>query len=244
MTGKNPRTSSVRVSVVIPAYNEELVLEKCLRALKAQTVAPYEIIIVDNNSTDATVEIARRYDTRIVTEKNQGIIYTRSRGFDEARGDVIASLDADSIAKSDWVERITNAFADETLLGLGGRAGAAELSPGNMFVGTSLFPIFVRWPDSRRYGLPQQNLMYGHNLAVRRSAWQEARPALYRGPDNQEVIEDIELSAKLSLMGHVRTDDKLHVKVHVLRSLKIEKNKRYWELGKKAVARHYPPSDS
>lgn len=231
--------SPIRVSVVIPAYNEERVLEKCLQALDTQTVKPYEIIVVDNNSTDATPEIAQRHDVRIVTEKRQGIIYTRLCGFAETRGDIIASLDADSVPKSDWIERIARAFEDEALLGLGGRAGIVEISPANMFLGTTLFHVFVRAWDSRRYGLPQHNLIYGHNLAVRRSAWLEARPSLYIGPDNQEVIEDIELSAKLSLMGPVRTDNKLLVKIHALRSLKIEKNKRYWELGKKSVARHY-----
>lgn len=229
----------LRVSVIIPAYNEEAVLEKCLRALAAQTVKPHEIIVIDNNSTDKTAEIARRFDVRLVTETNQGIIYTRSRGFDEAKGEIIGSLDADSVPRLDWVERICAAFEDDELLAVGGCAGASELYTGRTFFEAPIFQLLVRMPDARRYGLPADNILYGHNMAVRRSAWLEARPNLYIGPDGKETIEDIELSAKLSLMGKVRTDPHLRVKIHVKRSLKLEKSRLYWQLGKNSVARHY-----
>lgn len=233
-------TQPLRISVIVPAYNEEAVLAKCLRALAAQTVKPYEIIVIDNNSTDRTAEIAREFDVRLVTESRQGIIHTRSRGFDEAQGEVVGSLDADSVPRHDWVARIQTAFVrDEELLALGGCAGASELRTGRTFFEAPAFQLLVRAPDARRYGLASHNLLYGHNMAVRRSAWLEARPSLYIGPDGQETIEDIELSAKLSLMGKVRTDTDLRVKIHVKRSLKFEKSKLYWRLGKNSVARHY-----
>ena len=231
--------SRLKVSVIVPAYNEEAVLAKCLRALDMQTVKPHEILLIDNNSTDRTVEIAHQFGVQVVTETRQGIIYTRSRGFDEARGDIIGSLDADSVPRLDWVERIQAAFEDEELLALGGCAGASELYTGRTFFEAPMFQLLVRMPDARRYGLPSHNLLYGHNMAVRRSAWLEARPELYIGPDGKETIEDIELSAKLSLTGKVRTDTNLRVKIHVKRSLKLEKSKLYWQLGKNSVARHY-----
>lgn len=233
-------SGSLKISVIVPAYNEEAVLEQCLRALESQTVKPYEVIVVDNNSTDKTAEIARRFDVRLVTEKKQGIIHTRARGFDEARGDIIGSLDADSVPRKDWVERIQRAFEeDDELLGLGGCAGATEVPTGSSFPEAILFQPLVRRADAHRYGLEMHNILYGHNMAVRRTAWLEARPSLYIGPDGVETIEDIELSAKLSLMGKVRTDTKLRVKIHMKRSLKLEKSKLYWKLGKNSVARHY-----
>ena len=115
------------VSVVIPVYNESRRLARCLDALSRQTRAPDEIIVVDNNSTDDSVEIARRYPlVRIITEKKQGITHARSAGFDTARSDVIARIDADSVVRSDWVQTLHQIFADETVDAATGTAGVAE----------------------------------------------------------------------------------------------------------------------
>jgi peptidoglycan/xylan/chitin deacetylase (PgdA/CDA1 family) len=99
------------VSVVIPAYNEELWLERCIRALqRQQTAVPYEIIVVDNNSTDSTAEIAQRLGVRYVFEPRQGLTFARQAGEDAARGEIVAHTDADSEAPPDWIERIAREF--------------------------------------------------------------------------------------------------------------------------------------
>src|SRR5688572_3020117 len=93
------------VSIVIPAYNEENHLRLCLEAVARQTVKPLEVIVVDNNSTDATAAIARSFPfVTLLSEKRQGPQPARDRGYNAAHGEIIGRLDADSIVALDWVE--------------------------------------------------------------------------------------------------------------------------------------------
>lgn len=102
----------MKISVVVPAYNEELYIGRCLDALTQQeTGYPYEVIVVDNNSTDRTSEIVGSHeDVRLIRETRQGLVPSRQAGQDCACGDVVAHTDADSEAPSDWIERIGRAF--------------------------------------------------------------------------------------------------------------------------------------
>ncbi len=99
------------LSLVIPAYNEERHLAACLDAVSRQAVMPSEVIVVDNNSTDRTAEIARSYPfVRVVQEPRQGIVFARNAGFDAARGDIIGRIDADTIIPSDWTKHVLAFF--------------------------------------------------------------------------------------------------------------------------------------
>ena len=101
------------ISVIVPAYNEELWLEQCIRALQSQeTSVLYEIIVVDNNSTDSTAEVAERLGVRVVHESRRGLSFARQAGQDAARGEIVAHTDADSAAPSDWIESIARAFEE------------------------------------------------------------------------------------------------------------------------------------
>src|SRR6266567_2953645 len=95
----------LRISVVIPVYNEEKYLGKCLDSLMRQNVKADEIIVVDNNSTDNSVAIAKKYPIRVVFEKTQGMIPARNHGFNEARYEIIARTDADTILPVNWIKR-------------------------------------------------------------------------------------------------------------------------------------------
>lgn len=113
------RNSSLNVSVVIPAYNEEKYIENSLRSLQRaeqKTKKNYEVILVDNNSSDRTVKIAQKYVTgmnlRIVKEARQGRGIARARGFKEAKGDIILSADADTIFFPGWIDTLTSVLKD------------------------------------------------------------------------------------------------------------------------------------
>ena len=93
---------AVTLSIVIPAYNEEVLLGRCLDAVIAEVARSgrdVEIVVVNNASTDATGNIAARYPVRVVDEPNRGIVQARNRGLTETTGELVANLDA---AGSPW----------------------------------------------------------------------------------------------------------------------------------------------
>lgn len=101
------------ISIVIPARNEEKLLPDCLRSLKKQTYrGEYEIIVVDNNSTDGTADIARKYGARVITaNRENSVFYARQAGADSAHGDIIVQADADTIYPEHWLKRIDDQLA-------------------------------------------------------------------------------------------------------------------------------------
>jgi glycosyltransferase involved in cell wall biosynthesis len=106
--------SHPRFSVVIPAYNEAEFLGSCLDSLLAQDFRdPYEIIVVDNNSTDATADVARSRGVVVVHEPKPGVCSARQCGTAAARGEIVVSTDADTTFSSDWLSRIDRAFRDD-----------------------------------------------------------------------------------------------------------------------------------
>jgi glycosyltransferase involved in cell wall biosynthesis len=97
----------MRVSVIVPAYNEEALIHQCLTALKSQDYPrDLEILVVDNNSTDRTAEVAQSWGARLVREEKRGYVFALKRGTEEASGDILIYTDADTIVPSNWVSTI------------------------------------------------------------------------------------------------------------------------------------------
>jgi len=98
------------VSVIIPTYNVAYYLSECIESVLSQTYKEYEIIIVDNNSIDETLEVAEKYKTQYPTlitifkEKRQGAAIARNTGLKYAKGDWIQFLDADDIMLNNKLE--------------------------------------------------------------------------------------------------------------------------------------------
>jgi glycosyltransferase involved in cell wall biosynthesis len=107
---ENPRTESERplVSILIPAYNAQRWIADTLRSAVAQTWPRKEIIVVDDGSTDRTVEIARQFEfdgVRVVPQKHQGAAAARNLAFSLCKGDYIQWLDADDLLSPDKITR-------------------------------------------------------------------------------------------------------------------------------------------
>lgn len=111
-----------KVSVVIPAYNEAAYIEKTLQALLQQDFQyPFEVIVVDNASTDATAEIAGGFPgIRVVREERRGVGFARERGRQEVRGEIFASLDADCVPPNDWLKRGVAYFDQSHIVAVSG----------------------------------------------------------------------------------------------------------------------------
>lgn len=197
------------ISVVVPSYNDAAMLEQCLDALGRQTRPADEIVVVDNCSTDATVEVARAAGAHVVTDPVKGIPGATAAGFDGAVGDVLGRLDADSIPPSDWVERVERAFTDDPRLD-------ALSGPGRFYGGTSL----IRW-YAERVHMPMyyrfvawvlgHDVLYGSNFAIRASAWRVLREHVHR--ELADVTDDLDLTINLQPGMGVRFDPTLVVGV-------------------------------
>src|SRR5215207_10515133 len=97
----------VRLSVVIPAYNEGSYLDASLTSLRQQDFSgSYEVIVVDNNSTDDTAAIASAHGARVLHEPRRGVCVARERGTRAARGEIVISTDADTVHPADWLTRL------------------------------------------------------------------------------------------------------------------------------------------
>lgn len=181
---------AMTVSVVIPCFNEERYISDCLSHLLSQTVKPSEIIVVNNNSTDRTAEIAKNMGAKVVNESTQGITAARNRGFDYAAGDIIARCDADTLMPSDWIEKIMKCFEDKTIDALTGPIIVYDfLTPSPMY---SLIYLRVM-----KFILKNHETLQGPNMAIRRSVWEEVRNSTCI--NDQQVHEDIDLSIHLAL---------------------------------------------
>ena len=99
------------ISVIIPTYNEEEYLGRSLKTLRdQQTNIPYEIVVCDNNSTDRTVSIARKYADKVVFENRQGISYTRNKGAKESEGKYLVHADADTFFPTNFIQEVYKLF--------------------------------------------------------------------------------------------------------------------------------------
>ena len=95
------------ISVVIPLYNKEKYITETIQSVLAQTFKEYEIVIVDDGSTDRSVNEVEKFDDkriRIISQKNAGVSAARNRGIKESKFDLIAFLDADDLWKNDFLE--------------------------------------------------------------------------------------------------------------------------------------------
>jgi len=112
------------ISVIIPAYNEEMYLRETLRSIQGakefllkKDAVPTEIIVVDNDSTDSTSDLARSCGASVVEEPKRNIARVRNAGANYAKGDVLVFIDADTIVPDQLLWRINQAMASPSCFG-------------------------------------------------------------------------------------------------------------------------------
>lgn len=151
------------ITVVIPAYNEEKLIKKTLRALKQQTYKNFEIIIVDNNSTDNTAVVAKSYNAQVVLEKEQGYVYSLNRGLKEAKGEIIAITDADSLPDQQWLYNIAQAMQNDDVVAAAGLAAFDIRSQPLRFLINNAYMMFTML----HFGINKPHIN-GFNAAVKK----------------------------------------------------------------------------
>ncbi|WP_345547149.1 glycosyltransferase family 2 protein [Microbacterium jejuense] len=200
-----------RVAVVIPCRNDASYLEACLAALAAQTHVADRVIVVDNDSSDASAAVARRFGAVVVSEPEIGIWPAAARGYDEAMGaaDIIARLDADSRPHPDWVARLVRAFVSDPTLGV--LTGGAEFYGGSSlqnYLGERWYIGGGHYWIRKWLGIP---LVFGSNFAMRTPVWERVRDQVDRG--NARIHDDLDLTIRLRSSDGVRYDPQLRMPV-------------------------------
>ena len=110
------------VSVIIPAYNNQLTIEETLQSVTNQNYqGSLEIIVVDDGSTDQTPEIAQRYASKVIRQSNKGPGVARNRGAREAIGDILVFTDSDCVLSPQCISELVRPLQDATISGSQGR---------------------------------------------------------------------------------------------------------------------------
>jgi GT2 family glycosyltransferase len=155
-----------RISVVVCTYNGSQTLEECLEGLERLDYPDYEVIVVNDGSTDATAQIASRHGCRLISTENQGLSVARNTGLAAATGSIVAYLDDDAYPDPHWLRYLALTFLRSDYAGVGGPnltpegdgwiAECVANAPGN--------PVHVLVSDKDAEHIP------GCNMAFRRDA--------------------------------------------------------------------------
>jgi cellulose synthase/poly-beta-1,6-N-acetylglucosamine synthase-like glycosyltransferase len=200
-----------KVSVVIPAYNEEKYIGDCLKSLRNQTIPPDEIIVVDNNSTDNTAEIAKKFGAIVVGEKRQGVTYARNKGFESARNEIIARIDADCVAPHDWIEKIKKLLQGTVETALCGPYVYLETPK-------SLASNYIKWYIKFSKFIYGFHILTGANMVITKSLWKQIKIQLLN--DDSRYHEDLDLSFKINRVGEIMYDETLVVQTSNRRTIR------------------------
>lgn len=188
----------LRFSIVIPAYNEEAFIGASLKSLRAQDFAdPYEIIVVDNNSSDETARVAMSHGVIVVREERQGVCWARQRGTEMAAGEIIVSADADTVYETGWLSRIDREFRKD-----GGRV--AVVGP-------------FRFADGPWWGQAWTSFLFGFvfvvsrltrrvpyvaaaNLAFRKKDWPGYNTYATQGGDELDLLRRLQARGRVAFI--------------------------------------------
>jgi cellulose synthase/poly-beta-1,6-N-acetylglucosamine synthase-like glycosyltransferase len=159
------------VSVVVPVFNGAHTIEACIEALLAQDydAERYEVIVVDNMSTDDTETLVGSYPVTLLHEHARQSSYAaRNTGIEAARGEIVAFTDADCVPAADWLGKLVAAFSEPTVVGAGGAVIAAEPAGDLARLVAELDPL----RNGARMAEDSYVSLVGANAAYRRDALQ------------------------------------------------------------------------
>src|SRR5438876_99961 len=192
-----PLPQAPKVSVVVASYNGERTLQACLESLERLNYPNYEVILVDDGSTDTTAQIASKHPkVRYVHhERNFGLSVARNTGIVASEGEIIAFTDADCRADEDWLYYLVGDLLDSPFAGMGGPnllppedspvAAAVMVSPGG--------PAHVLLTDRQAEHIP------GCNMAFYKWALADAGGF---DPIFHQAGDDVDICWRLQQAGH------------------------------------------
>lgn len=223
---------SMKVSIVIPAYNEEKWIRRTLERALAQDYPDFEIVVANNASTDRTEAVVRSvqeaYPGRIVlvNEARKGILHAREAGRRAATGEVLAQLDADCLPEPNWLSSAVGNFEDPTVVGVTGIYDYYDMGSleryGTLGTQIAFLPIVNFFLQKVR----NRGLSLGGNFFIRASALEEAGG--YRDTDTF-YGEDVDTASRIAPYGKIVFSPRTVMKT----SARRYKAEGFWKVQKK-----------
>jgi GT2 family glycosyltransferase len=182
------------ITLVIPNYNGSATIARCLEAACASGLAAREIVVVDDCSTDDSIEIIRRYPCTLVRlDRRSGAGAARNAGARKATGDYLFFIDADCLLLDTTLPTARDAVRRQRDAVLGGTYTAL---PADSDFFSTFQSLFIHYSESRR---PEPDYIAGHAMVIRASTFR----ATGGFPERfLPIIEDVELSHRLRRSGH------------------------------------------
>lgn len=200
----------MKVSLIIPAHNEEKYLSNTLRAALAMKYPDFEIIVVDNASTDKTLEIAEKFlGVKVVREPNKGSQHARERGRKEATGEIIANMDADCEPDENWLTRGVDILLSKKAVAVTGPNDYFDGSKTFRFTALYIQKIFYSAINVILVFMGKGGILLGGNCIMRSDALEQIG-----GYDTSILFygDDTDTAKRLSKLGKIIFDNSLVMK--------------------------------
>lgn len=183
-------------SIVIPAYNEERYIKNTILSLKQQSYnGNVEIIVVDNNSTDKTVKIAKNAGVIVIEEPQIGVCFARQAGTEYAKGSIIISTDADTIFHKDWLNNIDICFKKHPKIVA--IAGGCKYTDDPPWWGIA-YPVVLFGTVNFIFKYTGYTLYASAtNIAFKKSAWTGYNTSLTQGGDELDLLHRLRKKGKI-----------------------------------------------
>ena len=203
----------MKLAFVIPAYNEEALIGQCVESVVAEVKRSgrdCEIVVVNNNSTDRTAEIAAKAGARVIDEPQKGIVSARDGGFRATTAELVANIDGDTMVPPGWLDVVFEEFEkNPRLVCLSGPYVYYDLGLGHRFIVGMFYGLttLIYWIN--HYLLRVGSVVQGGNFVLKREAWIKA------GGFNREIKfygEDTDVAVRLSKVGKVKFTHRLKMK--------------------------------
>jgi glycosyltransferase involved in cell wall biosynthesis len=196
----------IRVSFVVPAYNEEALLPSCLQAIRAEierTGTRAEIVVVDNASTDRTSQIAHATPgITVVHEPRKGLVQARKAGFEASSGRWVANIDADTLIPQGWLDRVEAEFADDPdLVTVSGPYDYYDVPLRIRLAARIFYVVGFGTYCFNRYVLRVGSMVQGGNFVVERDALIRAGGF---DPSFTFYGEDTDIARRMAQVGKVK----------------------------------------
>lgn len=183
----------IKVTLYIPCFNAENTIRECLEGVFNQALVPDEILVIDDGSTDKTIEIVRKYPVKIISHvENRGLAAARNSAIENAQGEFIASLDTDCIADPEWLSRMIARLGAQDIAGVGGRL--VEKYSDSVFDRWRSVHMKQEWKDEKS----SPDFLFGSNTVFRKQAITDA--GLYNEVFKTNY-EDVDMCRRLKNAG-------------------------------------------